>query len=88
MQRTWSLFAGIGVLWFAPVVQADQVLLPSTSSALLATPAAVPARAPYQDAVFQYDLRVDLPVTGIGLAAWITTELLKSKIGPTGCPFF
>ena len=85
MQRTWSLFAGIGVLCFAPVVQAEQVLLPSTSSALLATPAAVPARAPYQDAVFQYDLRVDLPVTGIGLAAWITTELLKSKIGPTGC---
>ncbi len=45
----------------------------------------VPRTASYVDPDFRYDLRVELPIVGIGIGAWIATEVAKPQIGPQGC---
>ena len=40
---------------------------------------------PYVDPLFRYDLRVELPVVGVGLGAWIATEVLKPQLAPKTC---
>jgi membrane-associated phospholipid phosphatase len=44
-----------------------------------------PGASPYVDTTFRYDLRVDLPITGVGLAAWIATEVAKPQLAPSSC---
>jgi len=86
MMRTWGVVASLGIAVCSTVAHAQTT--PNLGSDLVQTP--VPMRTPtppaaYSDAVFRYDLRIDLPITGVGAAAWIATELLKSRIGPTTC---
>ena len=51
-----------------------------------AAPAPLPRLFPAQTAApLRYDLRVDLPITLVGLGAWVTTEALKSYLAPATC---
>lgn len=78
--RTVGLFVTVGWVVCAPSAWADQV--PQASAV---QSAASPSPAAYSDSVFRYDLRVDVPITVVGIAAWATTEALKPQIGPTVC---
>lgn len=41
--------------------------------------------SPYVDATFRYDLRIELPIIGVGLGAWIATEIAKPQLAPEPC---
>jgi membrane-associated phospholipid phosphatase len=41
-----------------------------------------PAKTPYE---LKWDPRIDLPVTGVLMAAWLTTEFTKSSLAPDAC---
>ena len=78
--RTVGLFVTVGWVVCAPSAWADQVQQSSTGPS-----AASLGPASYSDSVFRYDLRVDVPIAVVGIAAWATTEVLKPQIGPTAC---
>lgn len=56
---------------------------------LLVTPAwadpPAPGSSPYVDSTFRYDLRIELPIVGVGLGAWIATEIAKPQLAPQPC---
>ena len=43
------------------------------------------ATSAYEDPDFRYDLRIELPIIGVGLGGWIATELTKPQLGPQTC---
>jgi len=44
-----------------------------------------PAAAPGEDPTFRYDLRWELPSTGVLLGAWIAADLATSRLAPRSC---
>jgi len=46
---------------------------------------APPTEPPPARPMMQVSLPIDLTIVGVGGAAWITTELLKSELAPSGC---
>jgi membrane-associated phospholipid phosphatase len=70
-----------------PFVLVAVLLAPA--SALAETPLAEPAPPPAAEQPARPRMRVhvpfDLTLSGVGGAAWITTEILKSKIAPSTC---
>jgi membrane-associated phospholipid phosphatase len=48
----------------------------------LAGPAHADAPAPEP---LRYDLRVDVPIAGVAMAGWLTSELLKGQLGAATC---
>lgn len=71
-----------------PSAPAAASVAPSVESADagVVTPAdattASPAKTPYE---LKWDPRIDLPVTGVLIAGWLTTELTKPSLAPDTC---
>lgn len=68
--RAFGLSVVLGACLLAPPAWAD-------------APTASPA--PYVDTTFRYDLRIELPIIGVGLGAWIATEIAKPQLAPQPC---
>lgn len=56
---------------------------PTTPAAAITPAAAAPE--PPRPATLKWDPRIDLPVTGVLMAAWLGTELAKPSLAPAAC---
>lgn len=81
MKHIKGLIFGAALLGMTPA-SADSG--PPAVAPASARPAAM-STVPYVDPDFRYDLRIELPIVGIGLGAWIATEVSKPQIGPQTC---
>lgn len=69
-----------GLCVASPSALADSVRLEPASASPVRG-----ATSAYEDPDFRYDLRIELPIIGVGLGGWIATELTKPQLGPQTC---